>query len=116
MITSLIRVSKAGWLSFWRNKWLSSSAISMLALAIFGITSLLLINVLINSLTANLEDKIDISVYFHLTAEEEDILEVRNKLIKLSEVRSAEYVSADEALERFKEKHESNEILMQSLG
>ncbi|MBU2579798.1 ABC transporter permease [Patescibacteria group bacterium] len=116
MITSLIRVSKAGWLSFWRNKWLSSSAISMLALAIFGITSLLLINVLINSLTANLEDKIDISVYFHLTAEEEDILEVRNKLVKLSEVRSAEYVSADEALERFKEKHESNEILMQSLG
>ena len=115
MITSLIRVSKAGWLSFWRNKWLSSSAISMLALAIFGITSLLLANVLINSLTSNLEDKIDISVYFHLTAEEDDILGMRKELIKLGEVRSAEYVSTDEALARFKDKHQDNIVLMQSL-
>ena len=115
MITTLIRITKAGWLSFWRNKWLSSAAISMMSLAIFGITSLLLANVLINSLTANLEDKIDISVYFHLTAEEDDILAARNELIKLSEVRSVEYISTDEALKRFRNKHADNEVLMQSL-
>lgn len=115
MITTLIRITKAGWLSFWRNKWLSSAAISMMSLAIFGITSLLLANVLINSLTANLEDKIDISVYFHLTAEEDDILAARNELIELSEVRSVEYVSTNEALKRFREKHADNEVLMQSL-
>ncbi len=115
MITTLIRIIKAGWLSFWRNKWLSSAAISMMSLAIFGITSLLLANVLINSLTANLEDKIDISVYFHLTAEEDNILAARNELIKLSEVRSVEYISTDEALKRFREKHADNEVLMQSL-
>ena len=115
MITSLIRMAKAGWLSFWRNRWLSSAAISMTSLAILGITSLLLTNVLINSLTANLEDKIDISVYFHLTAEEGEILSVRDKLIKLSEVRSVEYVSTDEALKRFKDRHTDNEVLMQSL-
>jgi cell division transport system permease protein len=115
MLTTLIRIIKSGWLSFWRNKWLSSAAISMMSLAIFSITSLLLINVLINSLTANLEDKIDISVYFNLDTPEEKILETRNDLVKLDVVRSVEYVSTEEALKRFKEKHKDNQVLMQSL-
>lgn len=115
MITSLIRITKAGWLSFWRNKWLSSAAVSMMSLAILGITSLLLANVLINSLTLNLEDKIDISVYFNLTTDEDDILSVRDSLIQLDEVRTVEYVSTDEALKRFKDRHTENEVLIQSL-
>ena len=115
MITSLIRVIKSGWLSFWRNKWLSVAAIAMVSLAIFGITSLLLVNVLVNSLITNLENKIDISVYFNLDTSEEKILETRKELVKLNEVRSVEYVSAEEALRRFKEKHQDNQVLMQSL-
>jgi len=115
MFTSLIRVIKSGCLSFWRNKWLSAAAIAMVSLAIFGITSLLLVNVLINSLITNLEDKIDISVYFHLDTPEDKILETRNDLVKLDEVRSIEYISTEEALKRFKEKHQDNQVLMQSL-
>ncbi|MBU1292193.1 ABC transporter permease, partial [Patescibacteria group bacterium] len=115
MLTTLVRVIKSGWASFWRNKWLSSAAISMVSLAIFGITSLILVNVLINSLIDGLEDKIDISVYFKLDTAEEDILSVRNDLTKLVEVKSVEYISTQEALDRFKERHKDNEILMQSL-
>lgn len=115
MFTTFVRIIKSGVTSFWRNKWLSSSAISMMSLAILGITSLLLVNVLINSLTANLEDKIDISVYFNLDASEDEILDARVDLVKLSEVRSAEYISTEEALKRFKSKHQDNNILMQSL-
>ena len=115
MLTTFVRIIKSGVTSFWRNKWLSSSAISMMSLAILGITSLLLVNVLINSLTANLEDKIDISVYFNLDASEDEILDARVDLVKLSEVRSAEYISTEEALKRFKSKHQDNNILMQSL-
>jgi len=115
MLTTFVRIIKSGVTSFWRNKWLSSSAISMMSLAILGITSLLLVNVLINSLTANLEDKIDISVYFNLDASEDEILDARVDLVKLSEVRSAEYISTEEALKKFKDKHQDNNILMQSL-
>ena len=92
-----------------------SAAISIMSLTIFGITSLLLTNVLINALTENLENKIDISVYFQLAADEDEILSARNELIKLNEVRSVEYVSTGEALKRFKDKHQNNEVLMQSL-
>jgi len=115
MLTSIYRVIKSGWVSFWRNKWLSSAAISMMALAILGLSGLVLTNVLIDSLSRNLEDKIDISVYFKLSAKEADILDLRSNLIKLPEVRNIEYISTDEALEKFREKHQDNSVLMQSL-
>ncbi len=115
MLITILRLIKSGWLSFWRNRWLSSAAISMMTLAILGLTSLVLINVLITSLAANLEDKIDISVYFNLGTKENDILDLRGELVRLDEVKSVEYVSTDEALERFKEKHQDNYVLMQSL-
>ncbi len=116
MLTSFIRIVKSGVLSFWRNKWLSSAAIFMMSLAIFGITSLILINVLINSLVTDLEDKIDVSVYFKLDTAEEDILKVRSDLVQLDEVKSVEYISTDEALANFKERHKDNEVLLQSLN
>lgn len=115
MFTALIRVTKSGWLGFWRNRWLSVATVSVVSLTIFGITVLLLINVLIDSLITNLESKIDISVYFKLDTSEEKILETRDDLVQLNEVRSVEYVSTEEALRRFKERHQDNQVLMQSL-
>jgi len=88
----------------------------MMSLAIFGITSLILTNVLINSLIDGLEDKIDVSVYFKLDTSEDSILSVRSDLVKLAEVKSVEYISTDEALINFKERHKDNEVLIQSLG
>lgn len=114
-MTTLKRIIKSGWLSFWRNKWLSAASVSIMSLAILGIISLLLINVLISSLIGNLEDKVDVSVYFSLNAPEEKILETRDSLVELNEVKDVEYVSTEEALQRFKEKHQNNQVLMQSL-
>lgn len=115
MFTSFSRILKAGFTNFWRDKWLSVAAVAMMFLTISAIVGLLLSNVLVDSFVATLEDKIDVSVYFNLETPEEDILTVKNELMKLSEVRGAEYVSADEALVKFKEKHRDNQVLMQSL-
>jgi cell division transport system permease protein len=115
MFTSISRIIKSGWASFWRNKWLSSAAVLVMSLTIFGITSLILVNVLINSLTATLEDKIDISVYFKIDAKEDRILEIKEELAQMSEVESVVYVSREDALRNFEEKHGDDEVLMQSL-
>jgi len=115
MMSNFWRIIKSGWLNFWRNRWLSSSAVLMMSLVIFSLTSLLLVNVLINSLAEALEDKIDISVYFNLDAPEEQILKIKEELAALPEVRVVEYISREKALENFKQKHQNNDILMQSL-
>lgn len=116
MLTTLSRVIKSGWLNFWRNRWLSSAAVSIMGLTIFTTTSLLLLNVLTNSLVQILRDKIDISVYFNLEAPEEKIFEVRKNLMTRPEVKSVEYVSRDEALEKFEKRHQDNPLLIQSLS
>ena len=115
MFNSISRIIKSGWSSFWRNKWLSIAAIFMMSLTIFVMTSLFLVSVLTNSLVSTLQDKIDVSVYFDLEAPEDEVLASREALVGLDNVASVEYVSREDALEKFKEKHKENSILMQSV-
>jgi len=111
----LFRILKSGWLNFWRNKWLSIATISIMVLTIFVMSSLVVINVLGQTILKNLQDRIDVSVYLKPEVEESEIVKIRSDLMFLDEVRSVEYVSAEEALNKFKEKHQDNPILMQSL-
>ena len=115
MMEAFKRIIKWGLKNFWRNGWLSTATISIMVLTLLVITVLIMLNVISNAVLLNLEDKIDISVYFKLQTPEESILEAKTQLEKLAEVESIEYVSQNEALVRFKEKHKDNPVLLQSL-
>lgn len=109
------RILKSGLVGFWRNFWLSTAAVAIMVLNLFVISSFLLANVVADSLLNSLENKIDISVYFKQNTEEKDILSVKSELMSLGEIKDVNYVSADEALSQFKERHKGNSILLQSL-
>jgi cell division transport system permease protein len=109
------RIIKSGLKSFWRNGWLSAATISVMVLTLLVISTLLMLNVIASAVLLNLQEKIDISVYFKLEANEEDIFVVKSQLEKLAEVERVEYVSRDDALERFRERHKDNPYLIQSL-
>ncbi len=115
MFTGLKRILRWGITNFWRNGWLSTATVSIMVLTLLVITVLLMLNVVTNAVLENLEKKIDISVYFRLETPEEQILNVKSELEKLQEVENVSYVSQNEALIRFKEKHKDNPILLQSL-
>ena len=115
MFTSFKRILKWGLTNFWRNGWLSTATVSIMVLNLLAITVLLMVNITANAVLDTLEKKIDISVYFKLETSEEEMLKVKSQLEKLEEVESITYVSQDEALIKFKEKHKDNPILLQSL-
>ena len=115
MIEAIKRVFKWGLKNFWRNGWLSTATISIMVLTLLVITVLLMVNVIANATLENLEDKIDISVYFKLETPEAEILDAKVQLEKLAEVESIEYTSQNDALIAFKEKHKDNPVLLQSL-
>lgn len=115
MFTSLKRIIKWGLTNFWRNGWLSTATVSIMVLTLLVISVLLMVNVIANAVLENLQSKIDISVYFKLDTSEEEILKVKSQLEKLQEVENIGYISQNEALIRFKEKHKDNPILLQSL-
>lgn len=74
-----------------------------------------MISVVANSLIENLKSKIDISVYLKTDAKEDDISVLQRSIVLMPEVKNVEYLSKDQVLAQFKEKHKDNPILLQSL-
>ncbi|HRY52380.1 MAG TPA: permease-like cell division protein FtsX [Candidatus Portnoybacteria bacterium] len=113
--TAIWRILKSGWQSFIRNYWLSTATVAVMILALFVIGGLALFNVMTQAIVENLEGRVDVSVYFNKDTEEAKVLSVRQELVELPEVKSVDYISQDEALKNFQERHKDNEVLLQSL-
>ncbi len=109
------RIIKAGLKNFWRNGWLSTATVSIMVLTLMVIGILLMLNVVASAVLINIQNKIDISVYFRGEAIEEDVLIVKSQLEKLPEVLRVDYISREEALMKFREKHKDNPYLIQGL-
>ncbi|PIR71440.1 MAG: hypothetical protein CO145_00450 [Candidatus Nealsonbacteria bacterium CG_4_9_14_3_um_filter_37_13] len=115
MFTSIKRIFKSGWQSFFRDGGLAAATVFILVLAISLATSLFLFRGLSQFLISSLEEKADISVYFKEEVPEIDILEVREELAKVPEVKEIKYVSREKALADFIQRHKDNPVLMASL-
>lgn len=87
-----------------------------MVMALLVFSGLIFFNVITSSAIASIQEKIDISVYFKTNVPEDEILNVKRSLESLSEVGKVEYVSTDEALERFKEKHSKDETVSRALA
>ena len=109
------RAIKQGVVNFWRNGWVSLATVLVMVLALFVLGALFFSNVLLTSALSRLEEKVDISVYFKTSAPEEDILALKSALGKLQEVKAVEYVSSDQALAAFQERHAENALITQAL-
>ena len=115
MFTALTRIIKSGLINFWRNGWLSTATVLIMTIALIAWTSIFLSNVVLTSVLDVLAEKVDVSVYFNLDTKESDILALKSKLENLKEVASVEYVSTDQALEIFKNRHAGDDILLKSI-
>jgi len=115
MIIKIFRIFKFGWLNFWRQNTLSMVCIFILILTISLITALYLFHHISVFLISTVRDKVDISVYFKPDISEEKILEVKEKLALLPDVKSVEYISKEEALQNFIESNKENPRIMESL-
>jgi cell division transport system permease protein len=110
------RIIKAGWNNFWRNRWLSLATISVMFLAIFSASVLVLLNVIGQNILITLQNKVDVSVYIKQEVGEQEINKMRSDLMFLGEVKNVSYVSSEEALAKFKERHQENPTLMESIA
>lgn len=112
---TLWRGVRSGIRNFFRNGWLSVATISIIVLTLFIINTVFVITVISNKTLEDIQQKIDVSIYFKSDAEESNARALTDMVGKMPEVRSATYVSKDEALQIFKSKHSQDEIILQSL-
>lgn len=99
--TKLFRTLKEGFTNFRRNGWLSVATISIIAISLYIIGFTVLIGLTANMVLKNIQDKVNITVYFNPEVDEQSILEIKDKLAVYSEIKSIEYVSKDRALKEF---------------
>lgn len=111
----LIRTFQEGLDNFRRNGWLSFATVSVLAISLYIISVTAILGVTANIVLQNIQDKINVSVYFNPDVEENAILEIKNKLVGYQEIKSIEYVSKDQALEEFKKFGDNKPSISQAL-
>lgn len=112
---NLKRVSKTGFISFWRNGLVSFSSVFVLSVTLFIMGSLIVASAFLNASLSELEQKVDINVYFTTSAPEDKILTLQGRLENLPEVSYVEYITREQALEDFKRRNKDNVLILQSL-
>jgi cell division transport system permease protein len=115
MWTKLKRVFKSGFVGFWRNGVVSAASILTLTVTLVVIGSLILASAYLNASLETVKNNVDISVSFKTDASENEVLSLKNTLASLSEVKVVEYISRDQELADFRERHKDNALLIKSL-
>ena len=114
-MNNLSRIIKYGWTGFWRNIWVSVATIAIMVLALSMVSSLLIVGNVADTFVEEIQGKVDVSVYLNAEAEEAKIAQLRSLLQAREDIRDVEYISRDDALALFKERHKDSEFLMASL-
>ncbi|MDE2312459.1 MAG: ABC transporter permease [Patescibacteria group bacterium] len=113
---SFLRVIKTGALNFWRNSWLSAAAtmVMTITLVIFGLLFLLfgITNYSINTI----KNTVDISVYFKVGLDEQQIFKIRDAVQADPRVKEVVYISQQQAFDEFKQRHQNDPLIVQSLN
>jgi len=116
MLTSFKRVFSFAINDFSRNKGISIAAIFVLIVTIMLVTGLFFFQGISRNLISQVQDKIDITAYFKESVLEEDILKIKDEILKTSpDIKGIKYISRDEALEIFTEKHKDNPVFLKAL-
>jgi len=113
--TVVKRIVKAGILNFRRSGLVSWAAVLVVTITLSVITAIILLQAVLYFSLAQIKDKVDVTIYFTVGAPESKIMTLKSSLEKLPEVREVTYVSAEEALAIFKERHASDYPTIQAL-
>ena len=115
MITGIRRVTKAGFVGFWRNAYVSLASIFVLTISLFVIGSTMFVTQILSTSLSILESKVDINVYFVPDAPAEEIERILAAVTALPDVSSVEFTSAEDALQQYRDRNQDDAISLQAL-
>lgn len=107
-MTTFKRIIKGGFLNFKRGGIVSWAAILVVTITLSVITLIILLQAVLHFSLTQIKDKVDVTIYFTTSAPETNILALKSSLEQLPEVASVSYTSADQALQIFRARHQSD--------
>lgn len=113
--TNTKRVICSGYRNFMRSGFTSLASVLIMTITLIVITSLLFVQVTLQSSLNSIKEQVDVTVYFTQGSKEDDIKNIQTSIEKLPEVASILYISEDQALANFREKHAKDYLTLQAL-
>jgi cell division transport system permease protein len=114
--TKIKRTLRAGFVSFWRNGYVSLASVLVMTVTLSVVASIIFVGALFDSTLSSIKDKVDINVYFVKDAAESDITLLQKSLASMPQVAEVQYVSAEQALVDFRARHQDDELTLQALN
>lgn len=115
MLLIIGRTIKEAFNNFTRNGWLSLAAVTVMFLSVFVIGALFVMVVASNGVLKDIQNRMNISIYFKPDVAQERITEIKNELSGYAEIQSVEYISKEQALEIFKKNNANVPDVINSL-
>ncbi|MCY4576941.1 MAG: permease-like cell division protein FtsX [Candidatus Kaiserbacteria bacterium] len=113
--TQIKRIFYLGLVNVVRNSFVSFSVVFIMTVSLFIVGFSLLFGQVMNDVTEELRNKVDVTAYFITDTPEEQILAFRDRLEELSQVREVFYVSQETALEEYRKRHENDLDILHGL-
>src|SRR5687768_16480362 len=113
--TDYHRIIRSGAVAFWRNKIVSASSLLIMTVTLMVAGAILLLNALLHFSLAQIQDRVDVNVYFYPDVSEESILTLQEKLQAVPEIARVTYTSRDAAIALFEERHKDDFLTLQAL-
>src|SRR5450759_2146070 len=114
-MTSLKRIIKAGFTNFTLGGLVSWAAVLVVTITLSVITFIILLQAVLHFSLDQIKNKVDVTIYFTVSAPEDKIMALKSSLEQLPEVASVSYTSADEALKLFRDRHSNDYPTIQAL-
>lgn len=111
----LKRILRTGFFNFYRDSTVSLASVLVMMITLLVIGLISFSSVVLNTTLTELKNKIDVNVTFVTSAKEEDILSIKQSVEALPEVSLVTYVSREEALTAFKERHSNDQSILAAL-
>lgn len=110
------RITRSGLINFYRNTFVSFASVMMMSITLMIIGSVIFLNAILSFTIANIERKVDVNVYFYPNAPESQILDLKSALEQMPQVATVTYVSRDDALKAFQDRHQNDYLTLQALN
>lgn len=115
-LTSLERVIKTGAVNFVRNVSLSIAATAVMVVTLTIVLFSIIANATFNNTIAQINEKIDVSVYLKDEVNDKQREDLIKKLDDLRNVKSIEYISKEKALEQYRIDNQDNLDLLLAIS
>lgn len=115
MWRGLKRIIKAGFVNFSRSGVIAWAGVLMVTITLSVITTLILLQAVLDFSLNQIKDKVDVTIYFNVGAPEDKINNLKTSLEKLPEVAQVTYTSSIDALKNFRERHSKDYPTIQAL-